>query len=101
MKTVLPSTPADAYGLMLAAIRDDDPVLYLAPAAVLPLRGEVPDRDVDRNRDADCAGGERADAAGHEPERVGAAGAAGQVGDGRRQRVADYARSSPARAGVR
>jgi acetoin:2,6-dichlorophenolindophenol oxidoreductase subunit beta len=44
VKTVLPSTPADAYGLMLSAIRDDDPVLYLAPAAVLPLRGELPDR---------------------------------------------------------
>jgi pyruvate dehydrogenase E1 component beta subunit len=44
VKTVLPSTPADAYGLMLSAIRDDDPVLYFAPAAVLPLRGELPDR---------------------------------------------------------
>jgi pyruvate dehydrogenase E1 component beta subunit len=43
VKTVLPSTPADAYGLMLSAIRDDDPVLYLAPAAVLPVRGELPD----------------------------------------------------------
>jgi len=43
VKTVLPATPADAYGLMIAAIRDDDPVLYLAPAAVLPVRGELPD----------------------------------------------------------
>jgi acetoin:2,6-dichlorophenolindophenol oxidoreductase subunit beta len=43
VKTVLPSTPADAYGLMLSAIRDDDPVLYLAPAAVLPVRGELSD----------------------------------------------------------
>ncbi len=43
VKTVLPATPADAYGLMLSAIRDDDPVLYLAPAAVLPVRGELPD----------------------------------------------------------
>src|SRR5262245_1551349 len=43
VKTVLPSTPADAYGLMLSAIRDDDPVLYLAPAAVLSVRGELPD----------------------------------------------------------
>jgi pyruvate dehydrogenase E1 component beta subunit len=44
VKTVLPSTPADAYGLMLSAIRDDDPVIYFAPAAVLPLRGELPDQ---------------------------------------------------------
>ena len=43
VKTVVPATPADAYGLMISAIRDDDPVLYLAPAAVLPVRGEVPD----------------------------------------------------------
>jgi pyruvate dehydrogenase E1 component beta subunit len=43
VKTVLPATPADAYGLMRSAIRDDDPVLYLAPAAVLPVRGELPD----------------------------------------------------------
>jgi pyruvate dehydrogenase E1 component beta subunit len=44
VKTVLPATPADAYGLLIAAIQDDDPVLLLAPAAVLPVRGEVPDR---------------------------------------------------------
>ena len=43
VKTVLPATPADAYGLMISAIRDDDPVLFFAPAAVLPLRGELPD----------------------------------------------------------
>jgi pyruvate dehydrogenase E1 component beta subunit len=43
VKTVLPATSADAYGLMLSAIRDDDPVLYLAPAAVLPVRGELPE----------------------------------------------------------
>ncbi len=43
VKTVLPATPEDAYGLLVSAIRDDDPVLFLAPAAVLPVRGEVPD----------------------------------------------------------
>ncbi len=41
VKTVLPATAADAYGLMISAIRDDDPVLYLAPAAVLPVKGEL------------------------------------------------------------
>src|SRR5258707_7685195 len=43
VKTVLPATPQDAYGLLISAIRDDDPVLFLAPAAMLPVRGEVPD----------------------------------------------------------
>ncbi len=43
VKTVLPATAADAYGLMLSAIRDDDPVIVMAPAAVLAVRGELPD----------------------------------------------------------
>jgi 2-oxoisovalerate dehydrogenase E1 component beta subunit len=40
MKVVCPSNPLDAYGLMLAAIKDDDPVLYLKPKALLRVRGE-------------------------------------------------------------
>ena len=44
VKTVLPATPVDAYGLMISAIRDDDPVLFMAPAAVLRARGELPER---------------------------------------------------------
>ena len=38
-KIVMPSNPLDAYGLMLAAIRDPNPVLYLAPKALLRVRG--------------------------------------------------------------
>jgi pyruvate dehydrogenase E1 component beta subunit len=33
VKTVLPATPADAYGLLTSAIRDDDPVVVFAPIA--------------------------------------------------------------------
>ena len=40
MKVVCPSTPLDAYGLMLAAIKDDDPVLFLKPKALLRVKGE-------------------------------------------------------------
>lgn len=40
MKVVCPSTPLDAYGLMIAAIKDDDPVLFLKPKALLRSRGE-------------------------------------------------------------
>jgi len=43
VKTVLPATAPDAYGLMVSAIRDDDPVLVFAPAAALAAREEVPD----------------------------------------------------------
>lgn len=43
VKTVVPSTADDAYGLFAAAIRDDDPVIFFAPAAVLARRDEVPD----------------------------------------------------------
>ncbi|MDE2293592.1 MAG: alpha-ketoacid dehydrogenase subunit beta [Elusimicrobia bacterium] len=42
MKVVCPSTPLDAYGLMLSAIKDDGPVLYLEPKALLRARGEEP-----------------------------------------------------------
>ena len=40
MKVVCPSTPLDAYGLMIAAIKDDNPVLYLKPKALLRSKGE-------------------------------------------------------------
>ncbi len=45
MKAVMPSTPRDAKGLLKAAIREDDPVVVLAPAALLPLKGPVPEED--------------------------------------------------------
>lgn len=63
LKVVIPSTPTDAYALMRAAIRDDNPVLFfehmylyhalreeIAPPATAPLIGEAavrrPGRDV-------------------------------------------------------
>ncbi|MEW2378500.1 alpha-ketoacid dehydrogenase subunit beta [Micromonospora sp. NPDC047812] len=46
MKVVAPSNPADAKALMLAAIRDDDPVLVLENLALYNTRGEVHDEDV-------------------------------------------------------
>lgn len=39
-KIVMPSNPLDAYGLMLAAILDPNPVLVLLPKALLRVRGE-------------------------------------------------------------
>lgn len=42
VKVVLPSSPADARGLMLSAIRDPNPVVYLQEARLGGVRGEVP-----------------------------------------------------------
>jgi pyruvate dehydrogenase E1 component beta subunit len=41
VKTVVPATPADAYGLMVSAIRDDDPVVLFAPAHALGMREDI------------------------------------------------------------
>jgi 2-oxoisovalerate dehydrogenase E1 component beta subunit len=37
-KIVMPSTPRDAYGLMLSAIADPNPVMYLMPKALLRMK---------------------------------------------------------------
>jgi pyruvate dehydrogenase E1 component beta subunit len=41
VKTVVPATPTDAYGLLVSAIRDDDPVVFFAPSAALGVRDDV------------------------------------------------------------
>ena len=38
-KVVLPSTPLDAYGLLISAIKDPNPVMYLNPKALMRVRG--------------------------------------------------------------
>lgn len=43
LKIVTPATPADAKGLLKAAIRDDDPVLVFEGELLYALKGEVPD----------------------------------------------------------
>jgi pyruvate/2-oxoglutarate/acetoin dehydrogenase E1 component len=45
LKLALPSTPADAKGLMTAAIRDDNPVVYLHHYMLMLDKGPVPEGD--------------------------------------------------------
>jgi acetoin:2,6-dichlorophenolindophenol oxidoreductase subunit beta len=45
LKVALPSTPADAKGLMAAAIRDDNPVVYLHHYMLMLDKGPVPEGD--------------------------------------------------------
>ncbi len=43
LKVVMPSTPADAKGLLKASIRDDDPVVFIESERLYGFQGEVPE----------------------------------------------------------
>ncbi len=53
-KIVIPSNPRDAYGLMLSAIVDQNPVMFLAPKALLRAKGlpgeEIPGEPADERQ---------------------------------------------------
>src|SRR3970040_2299174 len=51
LKVVAPSTPVDVVGLMAAAIRDPDPVVFFEHKALFGTKGEVPEGEV-----IDCLG---------------------------------------------
>jgi pyruvate dehydrogenase E1 component beta subunit len=45
LKLVAPATPADAKGLIIAAIRDDNPVVFVEHKMLYGLEGDVPEGD--------------------------------------------------------
>jgi pyruvate dehydrogenase E1 component beta subunit len=45
LKVVMPATPADAKGLLKAAIRDDNPVIVVENKTMYSMKGEVPAGD--------------------------------------------------------
>ncbi|MFJ3304304.1 alpha-ketoacid dehydrogenase subunit beta [Streptomyces sp. NPDC086549] len=46
LKVVAPSSPADVVGLMAAAVRDPDPVIFLEAKGLYPTKAEVPEGDI-------------------------------------------------------
>jgi len=46
LKVVAPSTPADVIGLLAAAVRDEDPVMFFEHKGLYPTRGEVPEGEI-------------------------------------------------------
>ena len=46
LKVVAPSNPRDVVGLMAAAVRDPDPVIFFEHKSLYPVKGEVPDGEI-------------------------------------------------------
>lgn len=46
LKVVAPSSPADVKGLLAAAIRDPDPVMFFEQKSLYPIKGLVPDGEL-------------------------------------------------------
>jgi len=102
-KIVMPSNPLDAYGLMLSAIRDPNPVMVLLPKALLRLRGDqlIPGEPAEENQlktMIDAPVGDRSNWQPHWPEvepYFVPLGKANLVREGETATVVSYGRMLP------
>jgi 2-oxoisovalerate dehydrogenase E1 component beta subunit len=102
-KIVMPSNALDAYGLMLAAIKDPNPVLVLLPKALLRVRGEqlIPGEPADENVLKEMIDAPVGDRTGWQPrwpelqEYVVPIGQAAVVREGGDLTVVSYGRTLP------
>ncbi|MCI0455391.1 MAG: alpha-ketoacid dehydrogenase subunit beta [Gemmataceae bacterium] len=102
-KIVMPSTPLDAYGLMLSAIMDPNPVLVLLPKALLRVRGEklIPGEPADENLLKELIDAPVGDRSGWQPrwpalqEYLVPFGVAALVREGSDATVVSYGRTLP------
>jgi 2-oxoisovalerate dehydrogenase E1 component beta subunit len=102
-KVVMPSTPLDAYGLMLSAIADPNPVLVLLPKALLRVRSDEkipgePDSDDELKAMIDAPVGDRSQWKPRWPELQPyyvKIGSAKRVREGETATVISYGRPLP------
>jgi 2-oxoisovalerate dehydrogenase E1 component beta subunit len=102
-KIVMPSNALDAYGLMLSAIKDPNPVLYLMPKALLRVRGDqkLPGEPEDENQLKDLIDAPVGDRTGWKPrwpdlkEYFVPLGKATLVREGDTATVVSYGRTLP------
>ena len=102
LKVVAPGTPADAKGLLIAAIRDNNPVIYFESKPLYrTMKGQVPAGDyvVPIGRRQPRAARRRA--VDHHLRRAAARGARGRRAAGRRGRRVRRARPAHAQAARR
>jgi len=102
-KIVMPSNPLDAYGLMLSAIVDPNPVLVLLPKALLRMRGDelIPGEPADEGKLKEMIDAPLGDRSNWQPRWPGVQeyfvplGKAARVREGTDATVLSYGRTLP------
>jgi len=103
-KIVIPSNPLDAYGLMISACQEINPVMYLEPKALLRVKGEEripgePDNDKQLSKMIDAPLGDRTQWKAQWPEGLEAyavpIGKGKVVRSGSQVTVVSYGRTLP------